>query len=206
MQPDDRAPLKRGAIEHLLDTDHVTAPTRRALAARLSWAPQSGPLCFDPAAFATLEAVCGRLVPQPDPSRRVALAARLDERLAAGGGDGWRYDVLPPDRVATVQGVVGLEQTAKALFEAPFVALPSERQDRVLAAVQAGDPPGEVWRTLNAHWFFIDLLAQVTELYYAHPYAQEAIGFAGMADAQGFQALGLNRRDPVEDEASLAPL
>ncbi len=198
--------LKPGAIAAVLNTDHVTEATRAALKTRLAWSPPAEPKCFGPEDFAVLTAVCERLVPQPHPDRQVALAARLDERLAGGVGDGWRYDALPPDRIAIAQGIMGIDQTARALLHNGFCDLSPTEQDQVLCAVQQGSPPGEVWKTLDAKRFFEDLLAQVCELYYSHPYAQERIGYIGMADAQGFHALGLNRRDPVENEAYDAPV
>jgi hypothetical protein len=37
-----------------------------------------------------------------------------------------------------------------------------------------------------------------TETYYAHPLAQEEIGYAGMADARGWRAIGLDEREAHE--------
>jgi len=52
-----------------------------------------------------------------------------------------------------------------------------------------------MWRTLPAARFFEELLAEVVETYYAHPLAQEEIGYAGMADAPGWRAIGLDERE-----------
>ena len=84
------------------------------------------------------------------------------------------------------------------MFRADFSALEAEHQESVLASVQAGDPPGEVWQTLPAARFFEELLAEATEGYYSHPLAQEEIGYVGMADARGWRRIGLDEREAWE--------
>jgi hypothetical protein len=62
---------------------------------------------------------------------------------------------------------------------------------------------------MPANRFFEELLVLATETYYAHPLAQEEIGYAGMADAAGWQAIGLDEREAHEpaplDRATGAP-
>ena len=199
------APLKRGAIEVVIETTKVSHATRDALNARLAWRAGAEPALGEQA-LATLRAVCDRLIPQGQGRAPVDLAGRLDAALASGPGDGWRHDDLPPDREAVAVGLRGIEETAAAMFQRAFAELPPEWRDAVLARVQDGSAPGRVWATMPPKRFFEELLGQLATLYYAHPAAQEAIGFIGMADAEGFQAIGLNRRDPIEDMASDAPL
>jgi hypothetical protein len=67
--------------------------------------------------------------------------------------------------------------------------------------VQRGDVEGGVWDTLPAQRFFEELLAEAVECYYSHPLAQEEIGYVGMADAHGWQAISLNRLEPWEPRA-----
>ncbi len=205
MNASTTAPLKRGAIEAALTTPLVTDATREALRSRLDWmAPPKRVLST--AAFATLQAVCERLIPQAPDCEPIDLASRLDASLAEGRGDGWRFDDLPPDAEAIELGLVGIEQAARAMFDQAFIALSPEDEDRVLAKVQDGSAPGVVWATVPPKRVFEELLGQLATLFYAHPRAQEAIGYIGMADAEGFWALGLNQRDLVENEASDAPL
>ena len=199
------SPLKRGAVESILGTQSVTIATRDAIRARLE--RRAGPpLVLDDEALTTLRAVCDRLIPQADSDRRVDLAARLDQSLAEGAGDGWRFDDLPTDGVVVALGMKGVDQSAQARFSSSFAALSPDRQDAVLAAVQDGSAIGEIWRALSSKRVFEELLGQLATLYYAHPYAQEAIGFIGIADAGGFHALGLNVRDPIEEAVSDALL
>lgn len=199
----------RGTFAGLVDTPFVTAPTRAALAARMAKPAVAEPRYLDAAEFALLGAVCDRLLDQDGDGllvgqdardRRVDVAGAIDARLASGETDGWRYDALPDDGTAMRRGLAGFDETARRLAGAPFRDLAPADRDRVIEAVAAGDPPGEVWATLPAKPFFEDLLAVATESYYAHPLAQEEIGYVGYADARGWQQIALGEREPREPE------
>ncbi|MCR5888373.1 gluconate 2-dehydrogenase subunit 3 family protein [Hymenobacter sp. J193] len=190
-----------GTVRALLSTDLVTPATRAALEARLVSAAGYEPQFFDPATYALLEAVAARIFPQPDRETPIALTPAIDQRLLAGTADGWRYDAMPPDREAFRLGLGGINQAAQAQFQQVFTALDEARQDAVLEQLAAGNAAGENWQQLPQSRFFEDLLAELTEIYYAHPLAQEEIGYVGMADVPGWQRLGLNEtedREPTE--------
>ncbi|TGE21383.1 gluconate 2-dehydrogenase subunit 3 family protein [Hymenobacter aquaticus] len=186
-----------GSVRALLATDQVTDATRAALEARLH-APAYEPQFFDAATYELLRQVAARLLPQPDRDSPIELAPGIDQRLLTGGSDGWRYDVLPPDREAYRLGLGGIRESAKLLFEQEFEQLTGEQQDAVLQAVQENTAPGPAWQTLAATRFFEELLAELTETYYAHPLAQEEIGYAGMADVPGWTKIGLNQKEDRE--------
>lgn len=197
--PDRAAPrYPPGTVRALLDSDDVTAPTRAALCARLEETGQGAARYFDAQTFATLRAACDRLLPQPDRAEPIDLAASIDARLAAGEGNGWRYAGVPPDGEAHRLGLRGLDERARARFGAPFAELNAADQDLVLAAVQRGALKGGAWDLVPARRFFEELLAEATETYYSHPLAQEEIGYVGMADAAGWQAIGLNELEARE--------
>jgi hypothetical protein len=42
------------------------------------------------------------------------------------------------------------------------------------------------------------MLAEVTQTFYAHPLAQEEIGYVGMADLPSWRAIGLDQLDDRE--------
>ena len=183
-----------GTVRALLDTEAVTEPTRAALRARLAQPAVSAPAFLSETEFATLRAACARLLPGAD----IDVAGPMDARLAGGGSDGWRYDALPADGEAYRRGLAGFDEAARVGFGAEFVSLPPDAQDAVLLAVQRGEAAGETWRSLPPVRFFEELLAEATETYFAHPLAQEAIGYAGMADAPGWTRIGLDEREPRE--------
>ncbi|MCB2378458.1 gluconate 2-dehydrogenase subunit 3 family protein [Hymenobacter sp. BT635] len=191
------SPYPAGTVRALLATDLMTEATRQALEARLL-APAYEPQFFDAATYELLRMVAARLFPQPDRAAPIELAAAIDQRLLEGLSDGWRYDVLPPDREAYRLGLGGIRESARVMFGAPFEQLTGLQQDAVLQAVQNETAPGPLWDTLSANRFFEELLAEMTENYYAHPLAQEEIGYVGMADVPGWTHIGLNEKEPRE--------
>ncbi|MGY3090653.1 gluconate 2-dehydrogenase gamma chain [Hymenobacter sp. UYAg731] len=187
-----------GTVRALLDTPHVSAATRAAVQARLD-APAYAPQFLAPETYALLEAVAARIFPQPDRAGApIPLAPAVDQRLAEGRADGWRYDALPPDRETYRLGLGGIQEIAQAQFQADFVALAAEQQDAVLQTLTTGTPPGTAWETLDAGRFFEEMLAELTETYYAHPLAQEEIGYVGMADLPAWTKIGLNEKEDRE--------
>ncbi|MBE7218922.1 MAG: gluconate 2-dehydrogenase subunit 3 family protein [Caulobacteraceae bacterium] len=163
----------------LLASDRVTAPTRKALEARLETCAD-GPRALEPRQVATLAAVSADLLPLGPLSHRLELARRFDAQLASGPGDGWRYADAPPD----AEGMrAGLDALDRAAAPSVFPDLPAERRQGLLAAAREGGLEG-----VPARWFE-DALAGLTRLAYAHPLVQVAIGYDGMADAHGFQDL-----------------
>ncbi len=194
-------PKSAFSVEVLLASAHVSGATRAALQARLAAPTAYAPQFFSSEAYALLEAVAARLLPQPDrPTAPIPLAPALDQRLADGRADGWRYDVLPPDREAYRLGLGGIQEIAQALFQSDFLLLDSSHQDAVVEALAEGNPPGLVWQTIGATRFFEELLAELTATYYAHPLAQQEIGYAGFADLPGWTRIGLDEREAREPD------
>ena len=187
-----------GTVLALLKTASVTVPTRRALQARLAQPATVVPRFFDGPSFATLTAICDRLIPPIEGIAKLDIAGTIDRSLAEGMGDGWRYDAMPTDGVAYQQGLQGMDQSACALFGTPFGQLEPAQQDSVLRTVQEGHAPGSAWEALPADRFFEELLAAAVQACYSHPLMQESIGYVGMADAPGWQAIGLNQLEPRE--------
>jgi hypothetical protein len=188
-----------GTVWALLATEHVSEATRATLQSRLDAPTAYEPQFFALETFALLTAVTDRLFPQPDRhAQPIPLAPAIDQRLAEGRADGWRYDVLPPDRETMRLGLGGIQDIAHSHFQADFTALSAEQQDAVLQTLADGHPPGPTWQTLDAGRFFEELLAELAETYYAHPLAQEEIGYVGMADLPAWTRIGLNEREDRE--------
>jgi gluconate 2-dehydrogenase gamma chain len=206
-----------GTARRLLATDLVTPKTREVLNGRIATHENPGvvvPCFFTSAEFRTLRAVCARLIPQPDRDQPIDLAGAIDQRLAAGKTDGWRYDTMPPDPEAFHRAMRGLDETARAMSNDSrethsethsgmhpgmrFEMLDDSAQDAVLAAVQRGDAAGAVWRTMPSTRWFEELLTELVALYYSHPIAQDEIGYAGYADAHGWQLIGLDELESFE--------
>ena len=198
-------PASTTGLRALLASELVTPPTRAALLARLPSEPSALPTAEEPPSFfhapefATLVAVCARLLPpgtpHPTPSET---AHQIDHRLAEARGDGWRFDKLPPDGEAYRTGLRGLDATARQQSAGPFSSLPPAKQDALLRALADGKLSGNPWENIDGARFFQELLAELSELCFSHPLVQQHIGYAGFADAAGWQKIGLNEREAWE--------
>ena len=167
------------------------------LAARLRWTTAAERAPPPPRALGdavqTLAAVAARLLDVPMPNAR-AVAAAVDDRLARGVGDGWRYDALPPDRDALAQSLAALDAAARAAHEQPFAALGAAAQDELLGTWQRG--------TTAPALAFEELLAECVECHVADPRTQLALGFDGMADGEPDVVLdAMPNEDPGDDVA-----
>ena len=156
---------------------------------------------FDDHQRATLEALCGVVIPQDHrpPDRRVPIAPRIDQRCYTGQTDGFRLDDMPPNPVAWKWALEGLDQASETLLGTTFADADDAGRRRVIDAVRAGDPPGEIWRVLppKKWWSFVGL-RQIAGTYYAHPYAWDEIGFGGPAYPRGYFALNFGAPEPWE--------
>jgi len=162
---------------------------------------------FDEHQRATLEALSAHVIPQTHRplNRRVPIAPWIDARCAGHHSDGFRLDDMPSNERAWTSGLHGLVQTAAAMFgdDACFCKLEDARQHQVLERIRAGDPPGEVWKSMPARrWWVFVALRQITAIYYAHPYAWDEIGFGGPAYPRGYFALNFGNPEPWEARES----
>jgi hypothetical protein len=189
-----------GSVTRLIGTALMTPVTTRVLQARLS--PASGISILDHQQRRVLTAVAARLLPQEDRAEPIELVDTFDRLLASGAGDGWRYADLPDDAAMIEQGLVATDALAMARHGAEFAALPSNAQDVLLHDIQSELFANDEWPTTSASLWFEELLAGLVEIYYAHPFAAEEIGYAGMADAQGWQTIGPGDRAAHEPEAT----
>jgi hypothetical protein len=181
------------------DTPSWDDQTREVVRKRLTEIPTRR--FFSDTEWRTLEAICGRLVPQPERSNPIPIVPWIDEKLHHNWRDGFRYDDMPPLREAWHLGLEGIDQESRRRFGRDFRSIPEADQDTVLKAIQAGDVGGDVWERLPARRFFtIVLLKEVVGEYYAHPAAWSEVGFGGPASPRGYVRLGPNQRDPWEGQ------
>jgi hypothetical protein len=152
----------------------------------------------------TLEAVCARVVPQPDRPHPIPIVPWIDEKLHHNRLDGFRYEAMPPLREAWRRGLQGIDEESHLAFAGPFRELSPRDQDAVLRRIQNGDVEATVWAQLPPSRFFATtLLKEIVGEYYAHPAAWSEVGFGGPASPRGYVRLGENQRDPWEAPASL---
>jgi hypothetical protein len=175
--------------------------TREALRQRLEEVPPRRFLTEGQ--WSLLEAIAGRLVPQPERAEPVPIVPWIDDMLHRNHAPGYRYSDMPPMRETWRQGLDAIEAEAIGRHGKKFEHLPPEDQDDLLTDVQHNRVDAHIWGDLPAGGFFLHhLLKQIVAVYYSHPAAWSEIGFGGPASPRGYARLGLGERDPWEAKES----
>ena len=196
MSPDKSYPNR--TIETLLDTDYVTAATKAALEPRLATGVPA-PAYFSADSFHLLTILCQRLLALEDGVLAARIAAGIDERLAADKSNGWRYRQMPGDRIAYDLALYALDETAKDTYQNRFADLPEAQQLLLMLQLQKGEVSGD-WKQVSPKLFWEELLCEATEIFYSYPYAQNEIGFVGMADGHGWKQIGISGQEDPEPQ------
>jgi len=172
--------------------------TRRVIDQRLALPRE--PRFLLPEEFRTLEAICGRIVPQPAGGNQppVPLAALIDAKLFEDSRDGYRDHRLPPLREAWRNGLFGIEAEARRRHNVGFAQLDAAEQDALLRRVQDGKITGDWGGMTPAIFFAKRLLLDIVTQYYGQPAAWSEIGFGGPASPRGYVRMDFDRRDPWE--------
>jgi hypothetical protein len=157
---------------------------------------------FSPDEQRTMEALCETALPQDDrdEDHRIPIVPFIDERLWKGRGDGYRYEDMPPDGDAYRLGIEGVDAIAEHRHGVRFAELDPRAQSEILRSLHDGSPDAghAIWSRVPAHRFFLLLLKDVVEVYYAHPYAWDEIGFGGPAYPRGYMRLERGEPEPWE--------
>jgi hypothetical protein len=162
---------------------------------------QPAPRFFSAEEILILEAVADRIIPQPDraPGVRIPIAGWIDAKLFEDRRDGYRYEGMPPQRDAWRRALEGIDQTAREVHGRAFTDLSSDQQDQVLSVIEAGTPPGAVWRDLPAALFFTSVLCiTIVKAYYSHPTAWGEIGYSGPSSPRGHVRIWIGGVDAWE--------
>lgn len=179
--------------------------TRRVVSRRLHEVPRREFL--ESSEWTTLEAVCARLIPQPD--RRgspVPIVPFIDQTLVRDQGIGYRYEGMPGLRTAWRLGIQGIEREARQRHDRAYTELAAEQQDAILRVVQEGAVRGGPWDDLPPQLFFTEILLRtVVGIYYAHPAAWSETGFGGPASPRGYVRRGIGEHDAWEADESWNP-
>lgn len=171
--------------------------TREVIDARL--AVSSHPTLLSTDEWQTLEALCDRVMPQPQGRPRVPLAAYVDRQLSAGKTKGYRFADMPQPAEAWKRALAALDEVALRDRGRPFAHLPQSDQDGILRQMADGSLQADSLRGMPPHTFWTShIIHDVAGAYYAHPTAWNEIGWAGPASPRGYVRLGLNQRDAWE--------
>jgi len=157
---------------------------------------------FGPEEAGLLQAVCDRVLPQDDrdDAHRIPIVNGIDQRLSENRTDGYRFEDMPPDREAYRLGLQAIEAIALHLCGTSFLQAGPLDQDRVLKTIHDGDPPAgrHVWERMPTARFWMLLVQDVVEQYYAHPFAWDEVGFGGPAYPRAYVRLERGEPEPWE--------
>jgi hypothetical protein len=157
---------------------------------------------FDPHETRTMQIVCDHILPQDDrdDAHKIPILPLIDARLYEERHDGYRYEAMPPDREAFRLGVRALDEISRHLHGAEFADLGWREQELILKSLHDGKPAGahEIWKQMPVHHFWMMLVQDCAEAYYAHPFAWDEIGYGGPAYPRAYMRLEGGLPEPWE--------
>jgi len=176
------------------------AATRKTVLERMN---RSRKLWFFTAEEAPLiEAIFEHILPQSDRSEqyRIPIVPAVDDRLYNNRIDGYRFEDMPRDQEAYRMGMKAIDEMAKVKDGRGFLDLTPLEQDKLLKTLHDGKPEGahDIWERMPVHRFWMLLVQDAAEAYYAHPYAWDEIGFGGPAYPRAYMRLEHGEPEPWE--------
>jgi hypothetical protein len=157
---------------------------------------------FTPDEAELIRIICNHILPQDDrdAARRIPIVPWIDKRLYENRHDGYRFADMPPDREAFRSGLQAIEQIAHQLYNCRFNDVDLLGQDEILKSLHDSKPLAghEIWARLPVHRFWMMLVENCVEVYYAHPWAWDEIGFGGPAYPRGYIRLRNGSPEPWE--------
>ena len=149
-----------------------------------------------------LEIVCDHIVPQDDRdlAHRISIVPYIDRRLYEKRTSGQRFEDMPPDGEAHRLGLKAINQMAQELFEKHFPDIRWSEQEVLLESVHDGKPAGalNMWERMPVHRYWQMLVQDCVEVYYAHPWSWDEIGYGGPAYPRGYMRLERGEPEPWE--------
>ncbi len=159
---------------------------------------------FSPREAQLMQAVIDRIVPQDDRAadHKIPILNTIDDRLFHNRIDGYRYEDMPPDTEAHRLGLQAIDIIAREAHGKSFVDLPPDQQELVLQSIHDCQPPAahDIWAKMNCQRYWMLLVQDCIEGYYAHPWAWDEIGFGGPAYPRGYMRLEHGLPEPWEVE------
>ncbi len=95
-----------------------------------------------------------------------------------------------------------IEEIAQTTHGKRFLELTAREQDQLLRSIHDGDPEGaqHIWDKMPVERFWMLLVQDAAEAYYAHPYAWDEVGFGGPAYPRAYMRLERGEPEPWEVE------
>ncbi len=175
----------------LREVDRWDLVTAGAVLARLEPDPQLR--FFSRSEEAAARTLLDLLLSQQD-DPKVPVAELVDERLASGETDGWRYEDMPEDGEAWRRSLAALDAEAQDRHGSLFATLSRQQQGTIVQAVQ----DAEEWRGFNTKHLWSLWTRYACAAFYSHPWAWNEIGFGGPAYPRGYKNRGIDARERWE--------
>jgi hypothetical protein len=179
------------------------AATREVVRQRVEETPAIRFFNHEEAKFMAI--LCDHLLPQDDRDlgHRIPILQFIDERLFLRRTPGYRFEDMPADGDAYRLGIQAIEQIARANFDRGFVELSWREQEELVKSIHDAKPlPGaeEIWARMPIHRYWGLVVQDCVEMYYAHPWAWDEVGFGGPAYPRAYIRLERGEPEPWEVE------
>jgi hypothetical protein len=125
---------------------------------------------------------------------RVPVLHMVDQRLAEGETDGYRYEDMPEDVEAWRASLAWLDEDAKEAFGQRFHECSTNAQGKLVQGIQDASE----WHGLSAGHVWSLWTRYACAAFYSHPWAWNEIGFGGPAYPRGYKVLHSGWREPWE--------
>jgi hypothetical protein len=185
----------------LEEAGHWDAKTRRVVVDRVRPTPRLR--FFSPVEAATLGAFCDCVLAQED-EPRIAVLAFVDEKLAQGRLDGFRFAGMPDDRDTWQLVAQGLDRSARDHGAGSYASAPPALQHALMDAFANGALAGGAWAKLDVKRAWSVVMRAVLAAFYSHPWAWNEIGFGGPAYPHGYARLGIGASEAWEEPEAYA--
>lgn len=159
---------------------------------------------FTPGQASLMRAVCDHVLPQDDRDQayKIPIVPQIDKRLYENRLDGYRFENMPPQQEAYCLGLQAIEEIAHHLHGRGFLEIGPLQQDQILKSLHDGKPAAaqNIWKRMPVHHFWMLLIQDCAEAYYAHPWAWDEIGFGGPVYPRAYMRLERGEPEPWEVE------
>jgi gluconate 2-dehydrogenase subunit 3-like protein len=137
-----------------------------------------------------------------DDEPRIPVLNFIDEKLATGGRDGYRYFNLPDDDELW-------RLVARGLAAAGFDELTPEARKQFVDDFSQAKLHGEPWSQVNVAFTWEIVHRDILAAFYSHPWAWNEIGFGGPAYPRGYSRFGSphlpqSEREPWEGREAIS--
>jgi hypothetical protein len=175
----------------LAEAAHWDAKTRELVLGRVNSVP--GFSFFGEHEVQVLQPFVDVVMAQDD-EPKIPVLNFIDEKLANGARDGYRYFVLPDDDDLW-------HTVARGLQAEGFAARPLEQQQEFVDRFSQARLHGEPWDDLNIAFTWEIVHRDILAAFYSHPWAWNEIGFGGPAYPRGYSRFGSPHLPESEREA-----